>query len=147
MAIAAPGATVRLRHCTVHGGIQAGRLGATSSVLAGRVVCDRPDQSWARYSVIAPGGRPPLLYRSRTQPVSFSSLDPMSPYHLALAENNATGTSTAAERGLTPGAHADRARAEHELTVRTEDFLPLALVPHHLDRTAEDLRRAHRRTG
>lgn len=146
-AITAAGASLRLRHCTVNGRTDAGRLMASSCAFKGPVTCDRPDESWARYSLVPPGGRPPLLYRSLTHHVSFASVDPTSPYHLALADNNGPAATTAGERGLTPGAHADRAQGQLELTARTEDFLPLALVPHHLDRTAVDLHRRDRRTA
>jgi hypothetical protein len=146
-AISAAGASLRLRHCTVNGRTEAGRIMATSCALKGPVTCDRPDQSWARYCLLPPGGRPPLLYRSLVHHVSFASIDPTSPYHLALADNNGQAALTAGERGLTPGAHADRAQRLLELTARTEDFLPLALVPHHLDRTADDLHRRDRRTA
>jgi hypothetical protein len=146
-AIAAAGASVRLRHCTVNGRTEAGRLMASSCALAGPVTCDRPDLSWARYSIVEPGGRPPLLFRSLTQKLSFASVDGASPYHLALAENNGPAALAAGEHGRTPGAHADRAERSRELIARTEDFLPFALVPYHRDRTADDLYRRNRRTG
>lgn len=147
VAIAAAGASVRLRHCTVNGRSDAGRFEATSSVMAGPVTCDRPDLSFTRYSLVAPGGRPPLSFRSISQRPSFASMSATSPYHLALAGNNGAAASAAAEHGLTPGAHHDRAPRHTELTARADDFLPLALAPFHVDRTAGDLHRTHRRTG
>ena len=140
-AVAAAGADVRLRHCTVHGRLLAGRLAASSCVLTGAVVCDRPDRSWLRHSVAAPGGRAPQAFRGVVARTSLASVDPGHPLHLALAENNAAAVLAAGELGRTPGAHAGLAARRRELVERAADFLPLALVAHHVDATAADLER------
>jgi hypothetical protein len=145
VAIAALGADVRLRHCTVHGRTEAGVLRASSTAFRGTLTCDRTDLSWARYCLLPAGGRPPLLFRSRTHAVSLASQAPTSPAYLRLDENNGSAALRAGEHGRTPGAYDDRAQRETELDVRTEDFLPLALQPSHVDRTAADLDRMNRR--
>jgi hypothetical protein len=145
VAIAAAGADVRLTHCTVRGQVHAGRLAASSCVLLGPVTCDRPDRGWIRHSVAAGGGRPPSLYRSQVHRASLESVDPMHPLHLALAPNNPAAVLATGEGGRTPGAHPGLAARLREVTERADDFLPLSLVPHHVDAAAADLSRMGRR--
>ncbi len=148
-AIAAAGAAVRLRHCTVRGDVTAGLLEASSCLIRGRVDADRPDRSWLRHcavdagSVAATGG--PLRYRTAEGPISLVSVAATDPLYLVPDDNNAPGVTGAGERGLQPGAHGRRVRGLAELTGRTTEFLPFGLVPHHLDRAAFDLRRMNRR--
>jgi hypothetical protein len=146
IAIAGAGARLRLRHCTMHGRTLAGQLEASSCAFKGQVVCDRPDLSWARYSLLSAGGRPPLLYQSAIHPMSFASIRSTEPHYLVLDENNGPLALTAGERRRVPGAHAERTQHELELTSRAEEYLPMALVPYHVDRTTFDLFRMNRRT-
>ncbi|GAA3389423.1 hypothetical protein [Cryptosporangium minutisporangium] len=141
VAIGAAGADVRLTHCTVNGRTLAGRLAASSCVLGAPISCDRPDLGWLRHCVRAPGGRPPTGYRTIVHRASFGSVDPNHPLHLALADNNPDDVRSAGEAGRTPGAHATLAARLRELTERAEDFLPLGLVPHHVDAAVADLGR------
>lgn len=143
VAVSAAGAQVQLRHCTIHGRTLAGTLRATSSVFRGSIVSDRPDQGWLRYCVETGTGRPPLRYRGATALVSFASLRPTDPDYLRLDDNN-PGLLDLAERDLTPGAHHELAGRRRELELRTDEFLPLALVPFHVDRAAVDLVRTRR---
>lgn len=145
LAIRAPGARVRLRHCTVYGGVSAGRLEASSCVLAGEVTADRPDLGFVRHSLLARGGRPPTLHASRVHTASFISARPTDPGYLALAENNGPGPLRFGEDGSLPGAYAERGDHQRELDARTDDFLPIAMVPVHVDRTTHDLYRLDRR--
>ncbi|MCB9947527.1 MAG: hypothetical protein H6842_06845 [Rhodospirillaceae bacterium] len=145
-AIAAGGARLRLRHCTIHGETQAGVVEASSCAFKGRTVCDRQDLSWARYSLLAESGRPPLMYESRIHPVSFASIDPARPDYLALADNNGAAALAAGERRRRPGAHWDTAQRMTELAERTEEFLPIAMVPWHVDRSTHDLNRMQGRS-
>ena len=144
VAIAAGGAGVRLRHCTVHGRTVTGVLRASSSAFRGPVVCDRPDLGWLRYCVTPGTGRQPLSYRGVTAPISFSSQRPTDPDYLRLDDNNDLAVLRAAERGGTPGAHHDFADRIRELDLRTEEFLPLALAPFHVDHAVADLVRTRR---
>jgi hypothetical protein len=143
VAVAAAGAGVRMRHCTVHGRTVAGVLRASSSAFRGALVCDRPDLGWLRYCVTPGTGRAPLSYRGLTAPLSFASLRQPDPDYLRLDVNN-PGVLTAAEGDRTPGAHHDLAGRLHELDLRTDEFLPLALAPFHVDRAAADLVRTRR---
>lgn len=143
VAIAAPGAGVRLRHCTVHGRTVTGVLRASSSAFRGSVMCDRPDLGWLRYCVAPGEGRRPLSYRGVTASVSFSSHRPTDPDYLRLDVNN-PGVLRAAEHAGTPGAHHEFADRAAELDLRTEEFLPLALAPFHVDHTVADLVRIRR---
>ncbi len=145
-AIAAVGAGLRLRHCTVHGVTAAGVLEASSCAFKGAVVCDRQDLSWARYSLLGEGGRQPLLFESPIHSISFASIDPADPHYLALAENNGAALLSAGERRRVPGAHGDRAYRLTELTARTDEFLPIAMVPWHIDRSTQDLNRMQGRS-
>jgi hypothetical protein len=143
-AIAAPGASVRLRHCTVHGRTEAGVLQASSSAFAGPLVTDRPDLGWLRYCVSAGTGRPPVAFRSVTASLSFASQHPLDPAYLRLDDNNGTAVLSAAEHARTPGAHHELAGRVHELDARTDEFLPLALAPVHVDHAVADLVRTRR---
>ena len=143
VAIAAGGAGVRLRHCTVHGQTVTGVLRASSSAFRGSVVCDRPDLGWLRYCVTPGTGRQPLTYRGVTALISLSSQRPTDPDYLRLDDNN-PGVLRAAERARTPGAHHDLAERIRELDLRTEEFLPLALAPFHVDHAVADLVRSRR---
>ncbi|OKI51399.1 phage tail protein [Micromonospora sp. CB01531] len=148
-AIAAAGAALRLRHCTVRGNVTAGRLEASSCLIRGRIDCDRPDRSWLRHCAVdtmgpaATGG--PLRYRTADGPISLVSVAATDPRYLVPDDNNDLAVPGAGEHGLQPGAHGRRARGLAELTGRTTEFLPFGLVPHHLDRAAADLRRMNRR--
>ncbi len=144
VAIAAAGAGVRLRHCTVHGRTVAGVLRASSAVLAGPVVTDRPDLGWLRYCVSPGTGRAPLAFRSLTGRPSFVSLRPADPDYLRLDVNNGPAVLRAAEQRRTPGAHHDLADRIAELDLRTDEFLPLALAPFHVDHAVADLVRIRR---
>ena len=146
VALAAAGARVRLRACTVVGRTQAGLLEASSCAFAGTVSVDRTDLGFARYCALAPGGRLPLTYRSRTQVVSLKSVDPLSPVYLVLDDNNGPDLLAVGEGGRIPGAHGERTQQLRELHARTQDHLPMGLVPHHRDRTTADLVRMRRRT-
>jgi hypothetical protein len=143
-AVAAPGASVRLRHCTVHGRTEAGVLQASSSAFAGPLVTDRPDLGWLRYCVSAGTGRPPVAFRSVTASLSFASQHPLDPAYLRLDDNNGTAVLSAAEHARTPGAHHELAGRVHELDARTDEFLPLALAPVHVDHAVADLVRTRR---
>jgi hypothetical protein len=145
VALAAAGARLRLRHCTVHGRTLAGQLEASSCAFKGQLVCDRPDVSWARYSLLPTGGRPPLLYQSVLHAISFASLRPTEPHYLVLDDNNGTAARSTGERRCVPGAHAELTHRLLELTTRAEEFLPMTLVPYHVDRTTLDIFRMHRR--
>jgi hypothetical protein len=145
VALAAAGARLRLRHCTVHGRTLAGLLEASSCAFKGQLVCDRPDLSWARYSLLPEGGRPPLLYQSVLHAISFASLRPTEPHYLVLDDNNGAAARSAGERRCVPGAHAESTQRLLELTTRAEDYLPMTLVPYHVDRTTLDIFRMHRR--
>ncbi|SDZ14847.1 Phage tail protein (Tail_P2_I) [Micromonospora pattaloongensis] len=141
VAIAAAGADVRLTRCTVHGQVHTGRIAASSCLLLGAVTCDRPEAGWLRYSVHTGRGRPPVAYHSERHRASLCSLDPLHPLHLALAPNNPAAVLTTGEGGCTPGAHSGLAARLREVTERTDDFLPLSLVPHHVDAAEADLLR------
>lgn len=143
-AIAASGADVRLRHCSVHGALTAGELRASSCALAGSVHVDRPDRGWVRHSLLPEGGRPPRSYRSLLGPVAFASSIPTHPNYLVLADTNGAAALGAGELGRSPGAHEDRGRRLRELELRSADFLPAGLEPHHADRTLHDLNRMSR---
>ena len=147
-AIAAAGAALRLRHCTVRGTIAAGRLEASSCLIRGRIDSDRPDQGWLRHCAVDTGpattGAPPA-YRTVDGPISLFSTAATDPLYLVPDDNNDPGVPGAGERGRQPGAHGRRARGLAELAGRTTEFLPFGLVPYHLDRAAADLRRMNRR--
>jgi hypothetical protein len=143
-AIRAAGARVRLRHCTVLGATQAGQLEASSCAFAGAVTVDRPDLGWLRHCLLPPGGAPPALHRSLIHGVSFASVAATDPTYLVLAPNNGAAALTAAEAGGVPGAHGERTDHERELYGRTDDNLPIGLVPFHVDRTTTDLFRMGR---
>jgi Phage tail protein (Tail_P2_I) len=145
VAIRAAGGTVRLRQCTVHGAVEAGKLEASSCAFAGEVRVDREDLGYIRHSLIARGGRIPRPYASLVHTVSFVSLDPTSPGYLVLAENNGPGAFAAGEGISIPGAHGERGDHERELLARTTEFLPIGMDPVHVDRTTFDLYRLGRR--
>jgi hypothetical protein len=84
-----------------------------------------------------------LTFRGVTAPLSFSSRRPTDPDYLRLDDNN-LGVLRAAERARTPGAHHDLADRIRELDLRTEEFLPLALAPFHVDHAVADLVRTRR---
>lgn len=144
IAVRASGADVRLRHCTVHGELEAGELRASSCVFAGAVRVDRPDLGWVRHSLLATGGRPPRAYRSVVAAAAFASSSPTDPGYLALAANSSDAAFAAGELGRPPGAHDDRGRRLRELDVRATDFVPVGLVPYHIDRATDDLARMSR---
>ncbi len=145
-AIAAAGASLRLRECTVRGTTAAGILEATSSVFAGAVVCDRPDLGWLRRSVAprAADRRPPS-WRGISFDVSFAEGRPTWPAYLVLDDNNPGDVLTIGDGRRPPGAYGDRGRARRELDRRTDDFLPLGLAAHHRDRATDDVHRMGRR--
>jgi hypothetical protein len=143
-AIQAAGARLHLRHCTVHGIVQAGELRASSCAFAGAVRTDRPDLGWIRYSLLPEGGRPPRQYRSLIGQVALASIQPTHPGYLVLADNNTDAALVAGELGRLPGAHADRRSRLRELEERTADFLPIGMMPHHIDRATFDLNRMAR---
>lgn len=144
-AIRAAGARVRLRHCTVLGATEAGQLEASSCAFAGAVRADRPDLGWLRYSLLPPGGAPPIQHQSLTHHVSFASVSQTDPTYLVLADNNGLAAGRVAEGGGVPGAHGERADHQRELFGRTDDNLPIGMVPFHLDRTTTDLFQMSRR--
>lgn len=146
-AIRAAGAAVRLRHSTVHGVVEAGRLEASSSVFAGEVRVDRTDVGFVRHSIYArsaayAGPRP---FASLAHTASFVSIAPTSPGYLVLAENNGRGVFAAGEGSSQPGAYGERGDHERELDYRTREFLPIGMDPIHVDRTTFDLYRMGRR--
>lgn len=134
VAIAADGARIRLRHCTVHGRTRAGLVEASSCVFSGAVFCDQPGSGWLRHSIVRPGGRTPLLYHCNEVRPSFSGLEPGSASYLVLDQNNRTDLLNSAEYRRTPGAYSNRAGRQLELTARTPDFLPMELAAIHVDR-------------
>jgi hypothetical protein len=146
LAIAAAGARLRLRDCTVRGEVHAGVLEATSCAFAGALRCDRPDLGWLRRCVTpTTEQRRPRSWRSVDVELSFAEGRPTWPHYLVLDDNNDEAVLTAGEGGCPPGAHADRGRALTELTARTGDFLPLGLQAYHLDRSRQDTHRMGRR--
>ena len=145
-AIRAAGAQVRLRHCTVHGAVEAGNLEASSSVFAGDVRVDRTDLGFVRHSVYARWPyRGPRPFSSLSHTAGFVSIDPTSPGYLVLAENNGRGVFAIGEGTSQPGAYGERGDHERELDHRTHDFLPIGMDPLHVDRTTLDLYRMGRR--
>ena len=147
LALAAAGARLRLRDCTVRGRTAAGWLEASSCAFAGTVRAGRPDLGWLRHCVLPAGGNAPLEYASVRHPLSLASVTPANPRYLVLDDNNGADVLSTGERDTPPGAHADRRRRSVELTERTQEFLPLGMVAHHLDRTTLDLYRMDRRTS
>ena len=145
VAIRAAGATVRLRQCTVHGAVEAGKLEASSCAFAGEVRVDRDDLGFIRHSLVARGGRTPRLYLSLVHTVSLVSLDPTGPGYLVLAENNGPGVLAIGEGAATPGAYGERGEHERELLARAQEFLPIGMDSFHVDRTTFDLYRMERR--
>ncbi|RKH41298.1 phage tail protein [Corallococcus sicarius] len=143
-AIRAAGARIRLRHCTVLGATEAGVLEASSCAFAGEVRTDRPDLGWARYSLLARGGQPPVSHQSRVHTVSFHSHRQTDPGYLVLGDNNGPDALHASERGGVPGAHDERSEHERELLARTDDSMPIGVTPFHADRTQDDLARMSR---
>jgi hypothetical protein len=145
VAIRAAGATVRLRHSTVHGVVEAGRLEASSCAFAGEVRVDRDDLGFIRHSLVARGGRTPRPYLSLVHTVSFVSLAPSSPGYLVLAENNGPGPLAVGEGVAVPGAYGERGDHERELTSRAHEFLPIGMESVPIDRATFDLYRMERR--
>ncbi len=143
-AIAAPGARIRLVHCTVRGHTAAGLLEASSSVFSGPIAVARRDLGYLRYCCHARGGTPPAAYRSTEYGVSFESHAPASPGYLVLAENNAPHVLAAGEERRVPGAHAERSEREAELYGRTDAHLPIGTRAHHINRTSRALERMER---
>lgn len=147
VAIRAAGAQVRLRHSTVHGIVEAGKLEASSCAFAGELRVDRTDLGFLRHSVYprnAPYGGP-RAFASTAHTLGFASLDPASPGYLVLAENNGRGLFAVGEGASQPGAYGERGDHERELAHRTGDFLPIGMDPIHVDRTTFDLYRMGRR--
>ncbi|HTV20383.1 MAG TPA: hypothetical protein VMG12_16985, partial [Polyangiaceae bacterium] len=144
-AIDAAGARVQLRHCTVRGQTLAGELRASSGVFAGAVRVDRPDLGWLRYSLLRPAPEQPRRHHCLEHTPSFGSVRALDPTYLVLADNNGALALAAGEAGRIPGAYADRSARERELAARTEQNLPIGLLPIHLDRTPYDLARMGRR--
>lgn len=140
-AVSAVGASVYLRHCTIHGVVNAGELKASSCVFAGNVHVDRRDRGWLRHCIVPSGGRPPRTYRTLEGFAALSSVDPTQPDYLGLAENNSRAQLAAGESGLRPGAAGEYNQSLRELEHRTADFLPIGLSAHHLDRATADLNR------
>ncbi len=143
-AIAAPGARVRMRHCTIYGSTHAGALEASSCVFAGPVHCDRPDLGWLRHSVRPAGGRAPLSYRSIEHSVSFASISVTDPTYLVLSDNNPPEIFDLGERGFGVGAFSHRRQSLLELRERSRQFVPLGLESVHSDRVNIDLLRMRR---
>ena len=121
-AIQAGGADVRLRHCTVHGTVEAGELRASSCAFAGTVQADRADRGWLRHSILPFQGRLPLRYRCIDSRVGLLSVRPGSPYYMVLAGNNGEAALRAGEQGRFPGAHGDRQARLRELAERDRRF-------------------------
>jgi hypothetical protein len=144
VAIRAAGAAVRLRHCTVHGRVEAGSVKASSCAFAGEIRVDRDDLGFIRHSLLARGGRTPRPYASLVHTVSLVSLDAASPAYLVLAENNGPGALAVGEGPATPGAYGERGDHERELLARSGEFLPIGMAPVHVDRTVFDLYRMAR---
>jgi hypothetical protein len=143
LAINAPGSPVRLRHCTVRGGIDAGDLQASSCAFDGAVRVSRPDEGFIRHSLLRRGPALPRLYRSLDRAPSFLSVDPASPSYLVLADNDEAAV-TAGELGRMPGAHDERSDRARELVERTRLSMPMTLVACHVDRAVNDLARMNR---
>ncbi len=141
VAIRAPGASVCLRHSTVHGALEAGKLEASSCAFSGEVRVDRDDLGFLRHSLVARDGRAPRPYLSLVHSVSFVTSDPTQPGYLVLAENNGPGALSAGEGAATPGAYGERGDHERELLARTDEFLPIGMDPFHIDRTTFDFYR------
>jgi hypothetical protein len=146
-AIRALGAEVRLRHCTVRGGVDAGELRASSCAFGGPVRVDRTDLGWIRHSLLRFGEGKPALYHALDHAISFASVRATDPNYLVLAENNGAGALTRGEHGRLPGAHADRSDRQRELSLRTAENLPIGLSVTDLDRVPFDLARMGRRTS
>ncbi|MFE9692378.1 phage tail protein [Micromonospora sp. NPDC005806] len=144
-AIAAAGAVLRLRECTVRGRTVAGVLEASSSVFAGALDTERSDVGWLRRCV-APlaDDRRPRAWRGSSADVSFADGRPGAPGYLVLDDNNAADVLAIGEGGRPPGAHAERGRGLRELAARSDDFLPLGLQAQHRDRVADDVCRMGR---
>ncbi len=140
-AIQAGGSEVRLRHCTVHGTVEAGEMRASSCAFAGGVSVDRQDRGWLRHSILPFEGRLPLRYQCIESRVGLLSVRPGSPEYLVLGGNNGEAALRAGEQGRFPGCHGDRQARLRELAERTADFLPIGLLPFDLDRSAADLAR------
>ncbi|APR75691.1 Hypothetical protein A7982_01037 [Minicystis rosea] len=143
LAINAPGSPVRLRHCTVRGGIEAGELQASSCAFDGTVRASRPDEGFIRHSLLRRGPSQPRLYRSLDRAPAFVSVDPASPSYLVLADNDGPAI-TAGELGRMPGAHDQRSDRARELVERTRLSMPMTLVACHVDRAVNDLARMNR---
>jgi hypothetical protein len=140
-AIRAPGASVRLRHSTVPGVVEAGKLEASSCVFAGEVRVDRDDLGFLRHCIVARGGRAPRLYLSLVHTASFVSIGVTQPGYLVLADNNGPGALGVGEGAATPGAYGERGDHERELSARGAEFLPIGMDPFHVDRTTSDFYR------
>jgi hypothetical protein len=145
-AIRAAGAQVHLRHCTVRGSTEAGKLFASSCAFSGPVRVARPEEGYLRYSVVAPesSAARPILHASIEHPLSFASIRPTDPRYLVLAENNGLAVLAAGELGRVPGAHGERTDSLRELEARTRQHLPVGMIPVHLDRATNDLTRMGR---
>ncbi|MFV0524148.1 MAG: phage tail protein [Acidimicrobiales bacterium] len=147
-AVAAAGARLRLRNCTILGTVTAGVLEATACAFAGAIRCDRPDLGWLRRCV-APVGhdRRPAAWRGLEAELSLADIRPTWPHYMVLDDNNGPAVLSVGEGGRPPGAHDDRGRSLVELLDRTGDFLPLGLHPTHLDRSRHDTHRMERRNA
>lgn len=143
LAISAPGSPVRLRQCTLRGGVEAGALQASSCAFAGDVRVSRPDEGFIRHSLLRRGPSLPRLYRALDRTPSFVSVDPASPSYLVLADSDQIAAS-AGELGRLPGAHDQRSDRARELVERTRLSMPMTLVAHHADRAVNDLARMNR---
>ena len=144
-AILAGGARVQLRHCTVHGGIQAGELKVDSSAITGRIRVDLPEAGWVRYSAIpsrgGARGRTPPLYRCWQGFVAFDAIDPADPRYLRLACNLPDSVLFAGEHGATPGVTPDHGAQLAALRASTAGAVPMGLSVVHQDRTRTELER------
>jgi hypothetical protein len=146
VAIRAPGAHVRLRHSTVLGAVEAGKLEASSCVFAGALRIDRTDLGFVRHSIYPRGTYGgPRPFASLAHTASFVSSEPTSPGYLVLAQNNGPGAFAVGEGASQPGAFGERGDHERELDHRTREFLPIGMDPLHVDRTTFDLYRMERR--
>jgi hypothetical protein len=140
-AIVAPGARVRLRHCTVHGGIVSGALHADSTAVTGPVRVDRPDLGWARHCALSGAGQVPQLYRCWIGFISYDAVNPGDPRYLRLSSALAPSVLRAGEAGTSPGAIHDHGARLEALRQSTAGAVPLGLEVVHQDRTTLELAR------
>lgn len=144
LAIDGAGALVDLRHCTLRGGLRAGRAQVDNCAIAGAIQADDPGSSWLRYTVHETTAPPPPSFRSRAVKLSFEASTPADPGYLALARNNAEGVLQMGESNRTPGAHGLRHIRRAAAERRISDHLPLGMTTHALDQAHIDILRATR---